>query len=95
MESPRSAQEDGFPIEKETEINCEKSSSATLYLGDQFLCVGEDGVVAPETGAAANLGRLKRLGNHNLLLGKQGLPRKSTYPAMGAFAGYVTLHILR
>ena len=47
--------------------------------------MGEDNVAFLETGAAANLVCLRWPRNHNSLLGEQGLPRISTYPACARF----------
>ena len=47
--------------------------------------MGEDSVLVLITGAAANLARLRLLQRRNLLLGKRGSCRVSTYPGRDRF----------
>ena len=85
VDLPISVQNDGFPVEEDARSNCEQCFRTTLDLGGQFLCVGGDCVVALNTGAPANSVCCELLGNHFLLVGKQGLPRVSTYPSRFRF----------
>ena len=85
MESPTSVQNYGLPERKEPKGKCAQAFSATLDLGGQFLCMGEDSVVALETGAAATSVCFRRLGNPSMLSGKQKLRRIPTYPASARF----------
>ena len=54
MESPVSAQDDGFSVKAEEKSNCGQSCAATFGLGGQFLCIGENSVVVLDSGATAN-----------------------------------------
>ena len=65
MDSPISVQNDRYQGELDQKGNCEQSCSATLDLGGQFVCVRKASVVVLDTGAAANLFRLKWIANHN------------------------------
>ena len=47
--------------------------------------MGEDSAVTLETGPAANLVGLCRLGGHNSLLAQRGVSRVTTYPAKSRF----------
>ena len=81
LDSPISAQNDGFPVKMGVESICEQSFSTTLGPGGQNLRMGEDSVGVLATGSTANSVCLKWLVHHYLLSGKQGLPRISTFLA--------------
>ena len=60
---------------------CEQSFSITLESGGQFSVMDADSVAVLDTGATANLVRLKWLGHHNEILGRWGVPRPENDPA--------------
>ena len=80
MESPACAQGDMLRVKGGSESSFEQSFSPLWIRGGRSLCVGGGSAVFLDTGAAANLARFGRLENHNLPLGKHGLPRISACP---------------
>ena len=53
--------------------------------GSQLICIEEDSVVVSDTGATASLVLSRWLADRDLLLGKCGLPRDDTCPALSRF----------
>ena len=83
MGAPVSAQVDRSAVTTEPSGIRGQSLLTTSDLGSLPWRVGEDSVAVLDAGAAANLGRFRRLGT--LLLEELGLPRVSTYPAYARF----------
>ena len=65
---------DGYAVKAEGKGKWEQTFATTLDQSGRCPCMGEGSVVALNTRADANLVRSRRLGNRNLLLGKNGFP---------------------
>ena len=85
MDPPVSDQKAEHLEDAETESECEQALSTTLNVGGLSLVSKEDSAAALETGATANLARLRCLEQHNQLLGRRGSQWVSTNPSKVRF----------
>ena len=81
METPVSAQRADHLGESGTDGKCEQSFAVEKDLGGVPMASKVECVAVLDTGATANLVRLKWLANHKSHLQKTGLPKVNTYPA--------------
>ena len=85
MESPANVQADGSSLRADERRICEWSPPATLKSDGQCALMDAGRVAGSETGAAANLARVRRLGHRNEISEGKGFPRVTTYPASARF----------
>ena len=85
LESPANVQNSALSPQEALEVPSEKSPSTTLGLLGSFPAVGTDSVVAPGTGATANLACFKSLGRRKSARGALEVPPAQPYPAQTRF----------